>query len=516
MSVDDSTHCDNPTSSPQQIAQELQELSQRLQQFIPEAASRGDTFDQVERKTWETVRQLGFKAMELLLSLQGQGDLGENASTLDGKVLVRSSTPATTTVRSIFGTHQFSQYRYSAGKKKAIELHPISARIELPQQRWSFLLQEFSQLFCVESAFNQAADNMQTVLGGKFSIDTLEQVNLKMGVEAGHFLDDLPKPKRKDEGEILVATADCKGVPLVKKDAAKVAAFETAKKRPGNRRMATVTSVYSVDRFIRSPQAIIEALFRDEQNESASSKPDRPKPKSKNTTAHFPTIVSADDSEIRISGIHQGMAWLAQQVDTRRGTKQKLVVLMDGQESLWDTAALHWDDEGVVEILDFLHVAVYIWEASGLFDLDRAGKEKFTRDRLEKLLCGKAKSVVRGLRRMGALHGLAGDHQKDLARICGYLEKHQSRMAYDVYLAEGYPIASGVIEGACRHLVKDRMERSGMRWTLEGARSMLNVRAAFQSDHWNDFQAKRIKTQIAKVHPNRAMVNDYPAISLSC
>ena len=517
MSVDDSTSFDKPNLSPQQIAQELQELSQQLQLFIPDAAARGDSFDGVERKIWESVRQIGFQAMELFLSLQGQGDIGQNASTEDGKKLVRSAAPANTTVRSIFGNHEFQQYHYSAGKNRAIELRPISARIGLPQQRWSFLLQEFSQLFCVESAFNQASGNMQTVLGGNFSIDTLERTNLRVGKDAGRYLSDLPTPKRKDEGKILVATADCKGVPLVKKDAAKVAAFETAKKRPGNRRMATVTSVYSVDQFVRSPQSIIEALFRDEQGESASiESKNRPKPKSKNTTAHFPTIVTDDDNEIRISGIHEGMAWMAQQVDARRGKNQNLVVLMDGQESLWDTAALHWDDENVVEILDFLHVAVYIWEASGLFGLDRAGKEKFTRQRLEKLLSGEANSVIRGLRRMGTLHGLGGEHQKDLARICGYLEKHQSRMAYDVYLREGYPIASGVIEGACRHLVKDRMERSGMRWTLEGARSMLNVRAAFQSDHWEDFLSKRIKEQSASTHTNRKMVSNYTALTLSC
>ena len=89
-------------------------------------------------------------------------------------------------------------------------------------------------------------------------------------------------------------------------------------------------------------------------------------------------------------------------------------------------------------------------------------------------------------------------------------------MAYDVYLREGYPIASGVIEGACRHLVKDRMERSGMRWTLEGARSMLNVRAAFQSDHWEDFLSERIKEQSASTHTNRKMVSNYTVLTLSC
>jgi hypothetical protein len=72
-----------------------------------------------------------------------------------------------------------------------------------------------------------------------------------------------------------------------------------------------------------------------------------------------------------------------------------------------------------------------------------------------------------------------GEAAQDLRKICGYLEKHAHRMRHREYLRLGYPIASGVIGGACRHLVKDRMEGSGMRWTLAGARSMLHVHAAF-------------------------------------
>ena len=78
-----------------------------------------------------------------------------------------------------------------------------------------------------------------------------------------------------------------------------------------------------------------------------------------------------------------------------------------------------------------------------------------------------------------------------------------------------YPIASGVIEGACRHLVKDRMERSGMRWTLEGARNMLNVRAAFQSSYWDQFQRNRIQSEQAVIHPLRDLLGDYTALQLA-
>ncbi|MFV0444175.1 MAG: hypothetical protein ACK5Q5_11455, partial [Planctomycetaceae bacterium] len=68
-----------------------------------------------------------------------------------------------------------------------------------------------------------------------------------------------------------------------------------------------------------------------------------------------------------------------------------------------------------------------------------------------------------------------------------HFETHAERMRYDEYLAAGYPIATGVIEGACRHLVKDRLERSGMRWTLEGSQAMLNLRALRQSSSWDEF-----------------------------
>jgi len=88
-------------------------------------------------------------------------------------------------------------------------------------------------------------------------------------------------------------------------------------------------------------------------------------------------------------------------------------------------------------------------------------------------------------------------------------------MRYDEYLSAGYPIASGVIEGACRHLVKDRMERSGMRWTLEGARNMLNVRAAFQSSYWDQFQRSRIAREQLVLHLHRDLLVDYTPLQLA-
>jgi len=80
-------------------------------------------------------------------------------------------------------------------------------------------------------------------------------------------------------------------------------------------------------------------------------------------------------------------------------------------------------------------------------------------------------------------------------------------MQYDSYLAKGYPIATGVIEGACRHLVKDRMERTGMRWKLANAQAMLSVRAVFQSGDWDRFHRVRIAEEQQTLHPHRALIS---------
>lgn len=521
MNVADLNASGNPSSqdSPTiiQAFRAIDEMAQQLKEAVRTAAENGDSFDSAERKIRETLFRLGHQAIEALLQLQGQGDLGPQITTKEGQVLQRSEKVSKTTIRSTFGAHRFEQFTYAPGAKKAIQLRPISARMSLPARQWSYLLQEFSQILAVDSAYDQAMDNLGRILGGAFSVDTAENINAEMGRDAGEFLDDLPDPAPDSEAKLLVASADCKGVPLVKPDAPKVAAFETAKKNPGNRRMATVASVYTVDPHVRTAEEVTAALFRDQPDENAI-KPKRPRPQNKNTTAHFPEL--EDDGAggaFPISGIHVAMAWIMGQVTARRGRGQLLIALMDGQESLWETMKLHFAfTPRTIPILDILHALAYVWKAAGLFERNDAKRRTFARARLLRLLRGEVQGVIRGLRRQGSMAGLTGKSAKELQRICRYLEKNADRMRYDVYLRCGYPIASGVIEGACRHLVKDRMERSGMRWTLKGARSMLDVRAAFQSNHWSAFLKQRITNEVDRTHPHRLLMDNYQAMTLAC
>ena len=126
----------------------------------------------------------------------------------------------------------------------------------------------------------------------------------------------------------------------------------------------------------------------------------------------------------------------------------------------------------------------------------------FMKGRVLRLLHGEIRGVVSGVRQMATKQKISGNKLKKLEGACLYFEKNAHRMKYDQYLRDGLPIASGVIEGACRHFVKDRMERAGMQWTIKGAQAMLDIRAQKLNGNWDGFIAHRIKNEFAKNHPH--------------
>jgi hypothetical protein len=176
------------------------------------------------------------------------------------------------------------------------------------------------------------------------------------------------------------------------------------------------------------------------------------------------------------------------------------------QEALWQACAEAAADPDRVEILDLLHVTPRLWlAAKTLYGAKSSQVVPFVRERVTQVLQGKVATVSGALRRLGRERRLAAA-RRVLRRICGYFHKHRSRMRYDEYLREGYPIASGVIEGACRHLIKDRMERAGMHWTVAGAQAMLDLRSVWISGQWEAFQKGRIERETDRLYPHRNLV----------
>lgn len=225
---------------------------------------------------------MGHAALGMFLSAQGDGDLGESVVTDEGATLRRSAQPVRRPLQTVFGLFDIEAYVYARGPKKRIELRPVDARMALPEGHASYLFEEFSQYFCVEQAFDRSLEAIARVLRQSLSKDTLERINRRVGLQAEGYLDELPAPPAEHEGALLVFTGDGKGVPLVKPELASVPIFDPQERR-GNRRMATLASVSRVDRFVRRPEDIVAALFRDPderperarrvRNRSASNSP---------------------------------------------------------------------------------------------------------------------------------------------------------------------------------------------------------------------------------------------------
>lgn len=491
-------------------AASLEELARGLDEFVAGAVREGLPLHEVERTILDRVLKMGKTAVDSFLEFQGDGDLGERVTTEDGVKLVRSDEPVERPLQTVFGRHMFEQFVYSRGPKRKIELRPLDARMGLPEGVASYLLEEFSQFFCVEQAFGTANRSLETVLRQEVCVDTLERINHRMGAQAEQYLEQLPVPPVSEEGQVLVFTGDGKGVPLVRSDAVRVPVCGEPPERPGNRRMATLACVYSVDRYVRTPDEIVAALFRDAARPDTR---DRPQPQFKHTLARFGRVYEDGEGTIEVSSAFEAFAWAAEQVAERKQSDQPLIRLMDGQESLWDAADACLECESDADILDIIHVAGYVRRAAKAFHQHEEHREAFARDRLLRILRGETANVIAGFRQMATKRKLQGEAGEEITAVCRYFTNNLHRMHYDEYLKAGYPIASGVIEGACRHLVKDRMERTGMRWRLENAASMLNVRAVFQSSYWDDFQTTRIQREQQQLHPNRNLLNGYIPLS---
>jgi hypothetical protein len=377
--------------------------------------------------------------------------------------------------------------------------------LQLPASDYSYLLQQWDAALGCESAFARVGSTLYDVLGLKQSTDCLERLNRQLAQQVAPFRQSRPLPAAAEEGEVVVAQADGKGV-VMRREADCATILEHCRKGPkkDQKRMAVVGAVYSVGRVVRTAEEVVESLFRDPKDKQ-TKQPKRPQPIGK----HLWASLSHERAGKEVCGTKVVFDWLHDELARRNpGQKREMVYLMDGQESLWEARREHLPGENAVEVLDLLHVTPRLWQAAHLFYKERSAEAvAFVRERLDQVLHGRVRYVVSGLRQMGTKRGLRGAKAKRLGVLCGYLKKNVCRMRYNVYLKKGYPIATGVIEGACRHYVKDRLERAGMHWTKEGAQAMLDVRSEYLNGDWEAFQRYRIEQETQRLYPHRNLLD---------
>ncbi len=483
----------------------------RLWEFIENGVRQAAAAHVVEEELFRQLLALGRQLYGQFLALQGTGDVGEQFTLPEGRELRRLEGSPRRALLTIFGEFWLDRAVYGTRAGQAIEAVPLDARLQLPESKFSHLLQNWNQLLATEQPYGQVAKVMEMILGLSQHVDSLERMSRGMAASAEDFCWSQPAPPSAEEGEILVESADGKGVPI--RHAADAPPIRDHQHRrgpkPDRKRMATVGAVYSVDRFVRTPEQVLEALFHEPQAARPDDLPRRPRPQHKRTYARLDD--DPERTEEPVNGAIATFGWLDDQVRERLAARKQpveVVCVMDGQPSLWELKERLQSDLPTVEILDLLHVTSRLWKAAHLFHPgDLPAAEAFVREQAGKILAGGVKTVIHSLRSRATRRGLNATYRRSLEVICNYFAKNRDRMRYDEYLRRGYPIASGVIEGACRHVVKDRLERTGMSWTPTGAQALLHLRAIATSNQWEAYAQYRVERETERLYPYRAQLN---------
>jgi hypothetical protein len=477
-----------------------QKLVPQILDLLSAALTAGRPIHEVENGLWELVLQVGRRSLGVFLDCQGTGDLGPTVTLPDGRAVQRLEERHARRYVSIFGPFTLERTVYGSREGQALDFVPLDARLQLPQGVFSYVLQDWDQALAMEQPFGQVSQTIERILKLKQSVDSLEGVNRQQAQDVAAFRDRQGSPPAAEEGQLVVVTADCKGIVIRGQGTPTVCGGERpAGQRANQKRMAAVAAVYTVDRYVRTADEVVAALFRDPDYEPEP----RPQPCHKRVWASLPHEGAEPRSSIAV--VFDWVWWEFAQRNPR--LKRPTVCLCDGQEALWQACADGVLDDNRVDILDLLHVTPRLWAAAKLLYGEKSKAVlPFVRQRVTQVLEGKVETVLRTMRRLAQQRGLASAKKQALSRICSYLHKNRHRMRYEEYLRQGYPIASGVIEGACRHLIKDRMERAGMHWTLTGAQALLDLRSVWVGGYWEAFQQERLESETKRLYPHRHLV----------
>ncbi|MBA7537721.1 ISKra4 family transposase ISCasp3 [subsurface metagenome] len=249
----------------------------------------------------------------------------------------------------------------------------------------------------------------------------------------------------------------------------------------GKKKMATVTAVFGIDRNIRDVEDIV--TYETDNSEKNPAQPrlkivtdDEVKPKNK--------IVRAT-----LEGKEKAFERIVMEIDSRDPNKRcDRILLMDGEPALEKKAKEHLTPRGFVIILDLFHVMERLWTLCYFFCTEGSRESvEWVRKYLTMILTGKVGYFIGAIRQIMKKRGFSPSKIQKIEKLLRYYEKRKCHMKYDEYLVKGYPIGSGVIEGACRSFVKDRMELAGMRWSEIGAEKMLELRSIKVNGKWDNF-----------------------------
>jgi hypothetical protein len=438
--------------------------------------SENETAYAAERNIFKRLLKLGYGLMALFFSLQAERYPRVAIENGKGETLAYHSEKKRD-YYSIFGKLAFWRpyfYKKGVGGKS-----PLDEALSLDEDCYSDVVRETAEYLGGDISYEKVVGLFQSLLGQPLGKNAVQLMVAEDAQDVEAYYEQKAAPAIQEEGTILVVQADGKGVPLVKGTAAVNKVRLGKGEKRSKKKEAIVTSVYTIGPNQRSPEEVVASLFHREKPETG---PDRPstwaKPQNKEVWA-------------TLDGKDAALERLASRVSKRQGEHiTDRVALTDGAEALQVRVLRHLP--GFTLILDLIHANEYLWDtANRLFKGEDPKRDAWVEKYTFALLSGHTKQVIADLRGLAQARRTTKAQREELNKTANYFERNLGYMHYDEYLTKGWPIASGVIEGACRHLVKDRFELTGMRWTQDGAESLLRLRAVAENGDWEDYHVFR-------------------------
>ena len=458
------------TTAEQSIAQG-EEQYRALLAYVTGAGSRTASAYDVELRVFRGVLALGGTLLRLFFERRAAERPAGPGRGADGTALAYHDRRPVRYL-SVFGKIVFHRHAFAAPGQAMV--CPLDAELSLPERCYSDLLREWSGFGSADASFREVAASLERILGWSLSIQAVETNAREDAVDVPAFYERPVEATAPTEAaSILVAQADGKGVPMVQPPP-KERPARRGKGHPSNRlREAVVTALYTIRPYPRTPEAVAAALLRD---------PDRPAPGPRPRPINKELRATLDGKAVAVTR-------LAARAHRREGAQiRDRVALTDGAEALQDKMRAALPDYTLV--LDVIHAVEYLWDAANALLGERhPERTAWVRGHLLALLRGQTDAVVTALTAAADDPTRSTIQQKAIAATIRYYRRNAPYMRYDQYLARGWPIGTGVIESACGHLVKDRMEQAGMRWTKDGAHAVLDLRAVRVTDDWDAYWA---------------------------
>jgi hypothetical protein len=445
---------------------------------------------EVEQREEEQIREVARLLLQEHINARGQGAVGHAVKRADGQRLTEHRLRERGYV-SIFGKVKIRRLAYGASGARS--LMPLDEQLNLPERSYSYELQKRVTRQAALGPFAAARETVKEWSGVGVPKRMVEALAIDAAQDVEHFYAYKRPSPGTPTSEILVCTADGKGVPLRQQKPPHRPWRCPKGPQPGGKKMATVAAVYTIAPYKRSPQEIVPEV--QEAPPPAQGAP-RPRPEHKRVWA---SLKKDKDERFRE---------MAAEMEKRDPRRQKTwTFLCDGDAALQKraTAVLGSLGATLYVILDLFHVLEYLWQAAYAFPPPESpAAQEWVRAPLLALLQGRGSRVAAGLRQSATKLKLRGQKRPAVDTAARYFLNNKAFMRYDEYLALGLPIGSGVAEGACRNLIKDRRERSGMRWSVDGAEAVIQLRATELSGDWEEYWHYHIETERHRLYPENA------------